>query len=123
MDLTPQQLAGKILDQIESKPLTFDMQAWVANQEDIVDWRTGDFTGECGTTRCVAGWAVHFVAEGPEDALTTRTRVRREAGLPSASWMIVGAHLLGLDARQAEYLFLEADERQAIAELKDIAGR
>lgn len=123
MDLTPQQLAGRIVDQIERQPLTFDMTSWVSSQEDIIDWRTGEYSGECGTTRCVAGWAVQLVSLAGERNDDTRRRIARDAGLDSASWSSVGAHLLGLDDAQAQHLFLDLRERPALDYLKQLAGR
>lgn len=48
------ELFKKIHDAIEADPAGFDMGAW----EGLKDYEHP----ACGTTRCVAGWAVHFAS-------------------------------------------------------------
>ena len=72
------ELFKKIRDQIKRDPQSFDMKNWgfspaeAAEEEgdwdhDYYDVNTRQVetipASECGTTRCVAGWAVHFEAE------------------------------------------------------------
>ena len=72
------ELFKKIRDQIKSVPMSFNMGTWsedlAAEIEIDGDWdheyydaNTGEWAeapaSECGTTRCVAGWAIHFEAE------------------------------------------------------------
>lgn len=44
-------LFQKVYDQITSQPETFDMESWESDDE---------YEDSCGTTRCVAGWALYF---------------------------------------------------------------
>lgn len=57
----------KVYHQITTEPDTFNMYAWEVLQ-----------SGSCGTTRCLAGWAVHF-SGGKGIRRMTPTRVVREA--------------------------------------------
>ena len=55
-------LAQLILEQVEKKPERFDMGSWhgtVADaDDDITDTPKPEDYEKCGTTHCVAGWAV-----------------------------------------------------------------
>jgi len=72
------ELFKKIRDQIKSDPKTFYMNEWEFDMPAFVesggDWDHSFYdpdsesydsapASECGTARCVAGWAVHFEAE------------------------------------------------------------
>ncbi|MFD4474633.1 hypothetical protein ACFWPU_00750 [Streptomyces sp. NPDC058471] len=68
--------------------------------------------GSCGTTRCVAGWAI-FLATGK----SVHTACR-DADFVTASEL--GAHLLGLNYLEANDLFYEMDEDQALFMLDEL---
>lgn len=93
------------------------------NQE---TWEEG---GRCGTTRCVAGWAVFLKAQelgltsnkNDHLGLATRERVAEAMGLSrdAAEWDDLGAHILGLDEDQAQDLFhnySDADARRMVGQ-------
>lgn len=109
-----QELFQKIHDQITQHPGTHDQDSWESY---------------CGTTRCVAGWAVHF-SNGERDLwvrsmfgrLTPSTKelfqrvladqhVRQEPG--SEAVERTARTLLGLNAWQARGLFYGASRVEA----------
>lgn len=75
----------------------------------------------CGTTRCVAGWAIHLTTGKPlytaPDGATRHPSVSamaRRLGLPArVSLSDLGAELLGLDDRERYALFHYADNDEA----------
>jgi hypothetical protein len=104
------ELFKKIDDIITSDPTRLDMGSWE------------DSTPECGTTRCIAGWAVHFASNPGEGAWETRVRLADELDLAGPSWMRVGARLLGLDEHDADALFLQYGEAEAVEALRKLAA-
>ena len=46
------EMRKRVLKEIEKDPGGFDMSSWESG------WRTG--CGQCGTTRCIAGWAQYL---------------------------------------------------------------
>lgn len=95
------ELAQKILKQITEHPETHDQGSWV------------NAFNECGTTYCIAGWAVAFNSRQggaePGDLSDTRRALARELNTISA-WSILGQELLDLDDDDAELLFYSTDE-------------
>lgn len=94
--ITGKELAQRILDQITAHPETHNQDTW-SNEN-----------GACGTTYCIAGWAVALNAEPGEDArrnAVTRARLARELAAPDAHWPTLGQKLLGLSEEAAEDLF------------------
>lgn len=97
------ELFQKVYDQISSEPETHEQWTWE-------DSETAN--EECGTTRCVAGWAVFFghnlehgqsIYCGYGDGSAWRhPSIQREA-----------AHLLGLTDNEAAHLFLSTNNSQA----------
>jgi hypothetical protein len=81
-----------VADKIEFEPERFSMSSW--NSRNFIDspLELAGQEPECGTTCCVAGWAV---------ALTPREEV------PNAGWSYTGAQLLGLNYELASLLFME----------------
>lgn len=86
-------------------------------------WET---VNECGTTRCLAGWALHFEAHGDVYqygggyingwSAQVRTLIDSRDGLED--WYTVSQiakHLLGLTSDQAGRLFYADEERAAEA--------
>ena len=88
-DGTPMQLRQAVLDQITTYPETHDQRDWV---------------GDCGTTACVAGWALMF----------------QLGYLPWGSWEILveAQRLLGLSDYDAVRLFHFTSNEQARLALK-----
>lgn len=108
------QLFKKIHDQITLQPETHDQWSWEAFDYD-----------SCETTRCVAGWAVHFAAldEGVSVADGTwnfRHQYAQRHGLHSPHTPDVARHLLGLSVDGAERLFY-ADDEEARALVREYA--
>ena len=86
-------------------------------------WEDEDEFSECGTTRCVAGWAVHFNVDGggPSDEVK---ELARNHGLDfddfstASLFEQLGANLLGLSTREARTVFyLPNDVARALVRL------
>ena len=94
-------------------------------------WEDEDEFSECGTTRCVAGWAVHFAVGGapifnvdgggPSDVVK---ELARNHGLDfddfstASLFEQLGANLLGLSTREARTVFyLPNDVARALVRL------
>lgn len=78
----------------------------------------GSWESVCGTTRCVAGWAI-YIATGGQPLYNTDAyrRLCRELGIPGALPSELGAALLNLNARDAGILFYDTtnlEARQAV---------
>lgn len=117
MNEKQKELARKILDQVESQPATLAMETWeTVDSTDLWDWETGETVEGCGTTRCIAGWAIFFSALPGESVDAARRRVGDELGLPS--WPLVAAALLGLSEEEADSLFF-TDEAAAVKLLRE----
>jgi hypothetical protein len=121
----PKALAKKILAQVESQPESLYMGLWEEFDNHFrVDWKNNpdEIAPGCGTTRCIAGWAVHFASNPGEGAWETRVRLADELDLAGPSWMRVGARLLGLDEHDADALFLQYGEAEAVEALRKLAA-
>ena len=121
----PKALAAKILAQVESQPESLYMGFWeVFDNHERVDWKNDpdERAPGCGTTRCVAGWAVHFASNPGEGAWDARIRLAVELGLDGHSWMRVAARLLGLNEYDADVLFLQYGEAEAVEALRKLAA-
>lgn len=123
------ELFRKIYDQIKENPGTLDMTSWevvyVDPGEEFYnpvkqDWEPRN----CGTTRCVAGWAAHFTAPSTH-FFDTMERLAEEWGITGdgdvSVEVQVGSKLLGLDIGIARALFLGADDRDAFAVVQAFA--
>lgn len=96
------ELFRKIYTQIASEPESFDMGDWE---------REGD--PECGTTRCVAGWAIAFELDIDRKGFIY-SKDLSELGKRfevNPSYFKVGAALLGLTHEEAYMLFYASEER------------
>lgn len=108
-----------IIDQVLAQILMFPE---THNQD---GWETQE---SCGTTRCVAGWAVHF---SEDYDIVNLARFGGNAypvrkGAPEydySFWSSAGADVLGLSEYEAEYLFFECDNEQAVEFLKDLKNK
>lgn len=121
----PKTLAKKILAQVEHEPESLYMGSWeVFDNNFRVDWKsnTDEILPGCGTTRCIAGWAVHFASQEGEDTYDARVRIADELDLVGHSWMRVGGRLLGLSDFDAEVLFLQYGEAEAVEALRKLAA-
>lgn len=116
------QLAQKVLDQIETDPESFDMDTWetvgvegIPRSNPYFDPATGRHrsTEYCGTTRCIAGWAIYFAAQ--ERGIDTNRPLWNvhadlavEVGLEPriSDYANFGALLLGLGGTE---LFFDSD--------------
>lgn len=94
-------LFKQIRDRIKAHPEEHDNWSW-------------EYSGaECGTTRCTAGWAIHF--QNPNQ------RIREtQAQLGYRSYTEAGRDLLGLTRDEAEYLFFN-DNEEALAMVEHYA--
>jgi len=127
------ELFKKIRDQIKRDPKTFDMEAWATDLSLEVD-EMGEYlhtyydpnTGreeeinasECGTIRCVAGWAIHFEAErlGMDVNRHLRDVMKDLAKALDIDWgyEAVAEHILGIDGYGLFYK--ESDEAYRIVD-------
>ncbi len=121
--ITGKALAEKILKQITEHPETHFQGTW-----------------NCGTTRCIAGWAVEFNRKGTEATHQTRERVTQELkeagvhhpfgdGSPeddeyhySEGWEETAAALLGFDWDAMRDVFYAVQESDAAALLAEHFG-
>lgn len=79
---------------VETRSAEWDQRYWASDGGDsAAEWVGTGLTAECGTTFCVAGWAVRLT---PPDIL--------RFPFPS-DWYSAGAHVLGLTDGTAELLF------------------
>lgn len=111
--MTPNtELFRRVHESIEKHPFRFVMNTWsdtgAVPGGDVYDWRTGEYTvageGECGTTYCVAGWALYHHDPAANIADTAREIVGGDVCGEA------GAELLGLDGRRARKLFTTDEE-------------
>ncbi len=105
------ELFQKIHQQITDHPETHHQSYWET---------------ACGTTRCVAGWAVHLTTNAPVyepggsvESLSFQTRSLAEDVLPDHAVRTVPSiarRLLGLDAEEAGRIFYASgdDAREAV---------
>ncbi len=123
-------LLERVLGLIEEKPDKWAQESWVTSsaldEDELRLLQEGKY-GECGTTGCVAGWALIFSqdwrprlsepnnlrfayvhdVERVSDGKSI-TEIAQEMGLrPDDLYMKEGARLLGLDQEDAHYIFIE----------------
>lgn len=115
-------------------PELHDQHTWSAHPED---------TGKCGTTRCVAGWAVWLGAK--EAGLLSRKREMTDAwvrmhladrlgvqtadyednwyynGYTRTEYPVLGGKLLGLEGDQASSLFHDMNADRVVARVRSYA--
>lgn len=104
------ELFQKIHQQITDRPETHDQSSWET---------------ACGTSRCIAGWAVHLTTNAPvyepgslSESLSFQTRSLADDILPEHVLRTVPSiarHLLGLDAEEAGRIFYAIDEDARLA--------
>lgn len=96
-----QELFQKVLDQITIHPETHDQSGWQNTVE-------GDDGYVCGTTRCVAGWALHFYA--PNQHIFDTACQLGTAG----NYERAGREILGLTFSEARHLFFNVSNEEAV---------
>lgn len=109
--ITGKELAQKILDQITAHPETHNQDTWV------------DGFNSCGTTYCIAGWAVALNAlPGDDETLPAGRRAMARELNTIPHWGPLGQKLLGLDDEVADDLFFSdtEDAPRILAELFDL---
>lgn len=89
----------KIYDQISQHPETHDQMSF-------------EKSSYCGTTRCVAGWAIYFAYNNASIYDVDRLNYRNKPGLSSTS--SIAADILGLTSDQAHDLFYESLDHEAV---------
>lgn len=119
----------KILDLTIEYPELHNQESWEAPPE---------HTGRCGTTRCIAGWAVWLKAHELGLLSQKRDRVNRvmlyrvaEAiGVGTSDiyatdrlYVRIGSAILGLSVRDGRVLFLDMSNERTLARLKSYAER
>lgn len=98
------ELFRKVYDQITAHPETHDQD---------------EFESSCGTTRCVAGWALHFYNPN-QDIRQTAFEINDSVhGGPGNA----ARKILGLSEHQAGRLFYEVSDKEAVEIVKKCAGR
>jgi hypothetical protein len=116
--------AYQVLDHIEAHPDLHDQDFWLHDSDSDRD-RDADLDGPvvvtaqdvmsgCGTTACYAGWTVLLAGKPIIDySWTTAVRIGRVSD--------VAADLLGLDGREEQQLFHDAEDladvRKAVADI------
>jgi len=95
------ELFRKVYEQITQNPETHDQ---------------GDWENECGTTRCGAGWALHFHRPNQSIFKTMREVVN------TGSIDVAARRVLGLNKSEADYLFYEASNEEAVEFIRHYAG-
>lgn len=113
------ELFRKIQDVIDTE--AFDMDSWEGD--------TDTYGTECGTTRCIAGWAIHFSL--PEDdnnlrdesgvmsaAVVDLARSRGIQGAYRYNFAAIGADLLDISRSLAsEVFYLDNDTAREFVDL------
>lgn len=113
----------RIRDQIKADPKTFYMSGWEddlsAEAAEDGDWdhgyynpSTGDYedvmASECGTTRCIAGWAIHFEAldrglNVNSDLMGLTNELGRIFDIPQPNYETVAMRILDTSDRSMFY--------------------
>lgn len=87
--ITGRELARKVLDHVIEHPEQHSQGIWI-------DFAGGQRGNYCGTTACLAGWAVVFNAEDGESIDRTLRRLAGELTV-EAEWEDVGVALLSAE--------------------------
>jgi hypothetical protein len=109
----------QIADIIEENPERWNQDSWIDNETGWIDSNNSAiiYNGteyQCGTTQCVAGWAVLLNHEGlSEDGSTDGALCFNDDYVISRfsceDWISVGARVLGLSEKDAAILFQVTD--------------
>lgn len=98
------ELAALVLKQIETDPGSYNQHIWASK---LSAFRQRERGTTCGTSMCVAGWAVQISdpLSSPQFIGDTRTSVVQLHDGTVTEYRDAGRKALGLDQRQAAYLF------------------
>lgn len=121
----------EVLDQIEADPQAFNMYSWssyVDEGDQFYNPASGEWepVTECGTTYCIAGWAIHLAARKlglpPSlDPWEEADAVRSATGVTLETYYSeTAARLLGLDEMEAGDLF-HGDPEETLPLLRRLA--
>lgn len=113
--ITGRELAEKVLEQVTEHPETHFQATWMSGSDQ-------PFTkGGCGTTACLAGWAVVLNANPGETPRAALHRIARHIGI-WASWESVAAELLTPPGRSQDPIrdiFHVMNEEAAVSDLAE----
>jgi len=134
--MNPQETAQAVLEQIRMNPETHSQEHWEA-KDGLPEGLSGPASADsrCGTTRCVAGWAMYlhgYTAMLHQDYLLGRPEGDLDPVHVSGIWWRnalgsqVGVYheaskLLGIKGRDAYNLFYHATNSQALHALEYLA--
>lgn len=118
------QLLTKVRDLIKTEPAKLDMGLWGTTPTDVIKFKNGFAKVSCGTTACIAGWAVQLSGDKllvrEEDLCTgwetdETTEVEYCIAGNGRSFLIDdrAQKLLGLTSDETDVLFMCTD-RQAV---------
>lgn len=119
-----------------NKAMFAEVHRLITEFPELHDQRNWELPAEksdtCGTTRCIAGWAVWVKAKelgllDRKRQLTDfemRDRIREALGIDSiygTNYDVLGKVILGLDDEVAENLFHDFNQKRALARVKSFA--
>ena len=128
------ELLTRVRDLIETEPDKLDMGLWGTIPTDVIKFKNGFAKVSCGTTACIAGWAVQLSGDqllvNEHDLCTGwqedgSTEVEYCVARNGRQFLIDdrAQKLLGITAYESEVLFM-CDDSQAVGYLdKLIAGK
>lgn len=116
------ELLTKVRDLIKTEPAKLDMGLWGTMPTDVIKFKNGFAKVSCGTTACIAGWAVQLSGDQllvrEEDLCTgwetdETIDVEHCVARNGRSFLIDdrAQKLLGLTADEAEALFMCTDSQ------------
>jgi len=111
-----QERARRLAAMLDARPERLEMSSWTRPES----------KNECGTTACVAGWAVIWsrgaVDIGPDGTMTWSKDADLWCTYPHHSYERDGAQFLGLTDTGATALFFGADEETAVDVLRQLGS-
>jgi hypothetical protein len=102
------EMLQRVLAQITEHPETHNQNTWESR---------------CGTTRCVAGWAIYFAsvdAGVPAQGVTLSVRVRGVFGPGDGSFQHAARTILRLDWETSEELFHYATDDETVVLIQNL---
>ena len=114
--ITGRELAEKVVAHVTAHPDSHFQGMWMSGADAPVN--------ECGTTGCLAGWAVTLNAQEGETPRQALERIARDIGI-YPSWESVAAELLTPPRRSQDPvpgIFLVMDEGRAVRGLAEYFG-
>lgn len=107
--------AEQVYKQMLAEPDLHDQSFWFNE----LDYALEDGTNVCGTTRCAAGWSLHFAGWGMRMSnggyeLLAPGEQEWKTVYNSDDFVVTARDLMGLTHEEANQLFLGCDNRQAV---------